>query len=151
MTDVTVKQAYEGLCNAICAQAIRDYEAAISERPMPDFISLKDVNKRTIEIFAKEQTLTSLDMTAMLEQTLEDYEDKFIPFIKRNLTQIIEDFKKYEHLRKRGGHKFREKYKWRCPHCGGILIFGPRNSIMKNYISCTYCQLCMKLPKGVKV
>ena len=134
---------WDDLANAIIERAVRDFEYAISDRPIPQDCSLKDCSREAIMAFAKKQALRDIDLVLILKNIEKDYRTKFRPY-------ALKHYKEIKSERARLGRKYdtnphiNERVTHRCPVCGGALM------ICGGYVHCTYCNLNVKIPKEKK-
>ena len=130
------------LRNAIVQQAVYDYEALISEGPLPVNAGASQLE---MSIPAIRQFTKDTDADEWLDKIDRLYFEEFKPYAKRHADEIIEDWKEVEKLEDDYARRRALKnYKHRCPMCGGAMR--PITSYGVKLIGCNFCYLNAKIP-----
>lgn len=146
MNEITDKP-WENLANAICEQAIRDFEWCISDRPLPQDVQSSLCNLGELKRFFHEQTLTPLNLTAISKKIEKTYKNEFRPFVEEHYQEIYHSWVSQK-LDKIDYRKQPELHPYRCPNCGGLLRPNKKQKNMKiRYIVCTGCNLNVRMPE----
>mgnify|MGYP006958160456 CR=1 FL=1 len=146
------QEAWESLANAVCERAVRDFEAIISDAPLPDDVSMTICNLGELKNFAKEQVYTDLPLDKIMARINRVYKEEFRPYVKKNGKAIIDSWLGQK-LDKVDPDKQRRLHPHVCPNCGGLLRPAKKNSGRDGYIVCTKCNLNMifvDIPKKKK-
>ena len=143
---------YIGLANAICIQAVRDYEYLLSDKPLPSGVTEKYCNIQEIELFAKRQSYTDVNMEDILHIIKRNYNERFRPFVSDKVGDILRDWPRVKRTRSyyhgiKNPDKFLKVYPYPCPNCGGFLYQGSKKQAAENYIMCSGCNLNMLIPE----
>lgn len=137
---------YLELKNAIIAQAMFDYEAVISDAPLPTHsgTDISTMTKASIREFAKGTQITN-----WLDKIDRIYKEEFRPYVAEHAEEIIAEWKRIQKLRTDWDRELAMKASpHKCPLCGGTLK--PQKICHVPVITCNYCYLNMKVPKEVK-
>lgn len=128
------------LADAICVQAVRDFEYMISDKPRLEKYAHYCCNLEEVKRFAKKQNYTGLDMSVILKIVEKNYKEKFRPLVAEKGEEIERNWKR---LQKRGvERKVRAKdHPYRCPNCGGLLYPCAYKVNKQTFIICDGCCL----------
>jgi len=139
---------YENLLNAIIAQAVYDYEALISDAPINELNTSYYASTMTtaaIRAWAKDTRVEKI-----LDKIDKVYEEEFKPYAKEHAVEIVKEWKRIQRIRDEWERELAVKASpYKCPLCGGSLKPKKINGLQT--ITCNYCYLNVKMPKGVKV
>lgn len=137
---------YLELKNAIITQAVFDYEAVISDAPLPTTsgTDISSMTKASIREFAK-----GTHITDWLDKIDRIYNEEFRPYVKDHAEEIVRDWKKIQRLPSDWDREQAMKASpHKCPLCGGTLK--PQRICQASVITCNYCYLNMRIPKKEK-
>lgn len=150
-------EPYENLINAIIEQAVRDYEAVISDYPVTNYEGAP-MTREELRLFAKDQWISDVKVEPILDKVEKVYKEEFRPYVREHWKEILEDWKALQEIGSYGEYQEALKnYPHRCPLCGGNLkpmngFFDrkTRKTIRVPFIQCTYCDLNMRYEDGRK-
>lgn len=109
------EDCYENLANAVVKQAIFDYIGLLNTVRAREEVSAT-CNKTEIRKFAKDQMITTLNLSDLLDQIDRCYEEKFIPYVSEHRAEIVSDYKEAKKKHKTI-YEFLDQTKHRCPFC----------------------------------
>lgn len=143
------RRGAENLANAIVHQAAWDYELLISDKPLPVSINNNLCNLEELKIFARDQKYVDMDVNGIYE-TINRHYKEFRQIVSEHAQEIIDEWNKYSPERKDDFNFLSKTLTYKCPNCGHFLRPGNYRQNTKGYIVCSFCNLNMRIPKGVK-
>lgn len=138
---------YEDLLNAIIKQAVFDYELIISDAGVntaDTSYMATTMTKEAIRAWAKDTKVEK-----MLDKIDKVYKEEFRPYAKEHAQEIVDEWKRIQKIRDEWERELAMRANpHKCPLCGGSLK--PKKVYGMKTITCNYCNLNVKLPKGVE-
>lgn len=133
----SIKNNYEDLANAIIKQAIFDFEALISGTKMPT----TGCNYQEIIEFAKDTSLTKIDIYSLLMKIADVRKKKYIPYARKNLDGIVSEYRIFKKKRI-DSVSYNLDFPYRCYLCGNALkpdFLDQKEEHVKG-VGCTTCK-----------
>ena len=134
------------LANAICIQAVHDFETLISDKPAIDGNS-RYCNLTEIRQFAKEQIYSNVNLDTVLDIVEKNFKSGFKPYVTEHGEEIEKNWKR-QHLDKKARSEKLARHPYLCPNCHGILYPSKFKVNKTSFILCDGCNLNAKIVKG---
>ena len=145
LTAHDLDENWQLLANAICIQAVRDYEYLISDKPSVEenkYCNLVELNN-----FSEVQIYTSVKLDDVLGIIKRNYEQKFKPYVEEHCDEIMKSWAKAKKLKNRDRANVLAHHPYICPNCHGFLYQGSKRQAAEDYILCSGCNLNALIPE----